>query len=64
MAPEEINDRLEFLESLCTHGPWKSTMDDSGVRLRYERRTFRCIKCGAPIDHQHDFEKYPEDLVE
>lgn len=62
MTTEEISDRLEFLEAQCHHGPWKRAIDSSAPET-YERPTLRCIACGAPIDHQHDFEKYPEDLV-
>lgn len=63
MTPEEVSDRLEFLEAQCAsspgcHGPWKNTIDESRpFDMSY---TPRCIKCGAPADHQLE----PEDLVE
>lgn len=57
MTPEEISGRLEFLESLCTHGPWREVWSPNST-------VYRCTNCGAPIDHQHDFDRYPEDLVE
>lgn len=55
MRLEEVSDRLEFLESQCAHGPWKLAWDSSDWG-----QTPRCVKCGAPVDHQLD----PKELVE
>lgn len=57
MRLEEISDRLEFLESQCIlsqggHGPWKLYYDAIQVGQTTWTPTPRCIKCGAPADHQ------------
>lgn len=59
-TPEEISDRLEFLEAQCHHGPWKLHYDAVQENQTTWRPTPRCVKCGAPADHQLE----PEDIVE